>query len=258
MIIQCSSCQARYNYDESRFAGALKKKIRCTKCNTIFEIVNPAGAGAPQPPVHPAPGAPAAPAAAPGAARSSGLPGPDDFALDETALTEASKRKRAVIPGAPARAVPSVATPPTPLEAAVAPDATAPPPGFAKAATTDKAAAAEPGGLERRLRLPVGYRFSLACISGPEAGRIFEITKPKVVIGRAQADIVVADIQCSRQHAAIEVLDDTVYLVDLNSTNGTWIGEQRISRVEIENRAEFEIGTTTLMLIRSATDAAHG
>ncbi|HQR47145.1 MAG TPA: FHA domain-containing protein, partial [Thermoanaerobaculia bacterium] len=189
--------------------------------------------------------------------RAIALPGPDDFALDETALTEASKRRRAMMPGAPARAVPGPSTPPSPLEAAVATDATAPPPGFERAATTDKAAAVEAAGHERRLRLPVGYRFSLACIAGPEAGRIFEIAKPRVVIGRAQADIVVGDIQCSRQHAAIEVLEDKVFLVDLNSTNGTWIGEQRVSRVEIENRTEFEIGTTTLMLIRSATDAPH-
>jgi predicted Zn finger-like uncharacterized protein len=254
LIIQCSSCQARYNYDESRFAGALTKKIRCTRCNIIFQIANPAGGGPPKPaapPVRPSPPAP------PAEGRPPGLPGPDDFALDETALTEASKRRRA-IPGAPARAIPMVSTPPEPLLTSATPDATAPPPGFPKAATTDKAAAMEAEGHERRLRLPVGHRYSLACISGPEAGRIFEITKPKVVIGRAKADIVIGDIQCSRQHAAIEVLDDKVYLVDLNSTNGTWIGEERVTRVEIENRAEFEIGTTTLMLIRSATEHGTG
>lgn len=246
MIIQCPSCQARYNYDESRFAGALTKKIRCTRCSTIFQIANPAGGG------------PARPAAPPAEGPPPGLPGPDDFALDETALTEASKRRRAQIPGAPARANPLVQAPPEPPFSSVTPDATAPPPGFPKTPTTDKAAALEAGGHERRLRLPVGHRYSLACISGPEAGRIFEIVKPRVVIGRAQADIVIGDIQCSRQHAAIEVLDDKVFLVDLNSTNGTWMGEERVTRVEIENRAEFEIGTTTLMLIRSATEHGSG
>lgn len=254
MIIQCPSCQARYNYDESRFAGALTKKIRCTRCSTIFQIANPAGGSArpAAPPARPSPPAPPAEGPPPG------LPGPDDFALDETALTEASKRRRAAIPGAPARANPLVQAPPEPVLASVTPDATAPPPGFSKAVTTDKAAALEAGGHERRLRLPVGHRYSLACISGPEAGRIFEIVKPRVVIGRAQADIVIGDIQCSRQHAAIEVLDDKVFLIDLNSTNGTWMGEERVTRIEIENRAEFEIGTTTLMLIRSATEHGSG
>jgi predicted Zn finger-like uncharacterized protein len=251
LIIQCPSCQARYNYDESRFAGASAKKIRCTRCTTIFQIVNPAGAppAAAAPPPRPAPPPP------PAEGKVAGLPGPDDFALDETALTEASKRKRAV-PGSPARVSPLVPAPPQLLPADT-PDATAPPPGFPKA-TTDRAAAVDAAGHERRLRLPVGHRYSLACIAGPEAGRIFEITKPRVVIGRAQADIVVGDIQCSRQHAAIEVLDENVFLVDLNSTNGTWVGEQRVTRVELENRAEFEIGTTTLMLIRSATEHGPG
>jgi pSer/pThr/pTyr-binding forkhead associated (FHA) protein len=103
----------------------------------------------------------------------------------------------------------------------------------------------------RPLRLPEGVRLSLACISGPDSGRIFEIDKPRVVIGRANADIVVSDIQCSRQHAAIEIQDEHVFLVDLGSTNGTYVYDQRVGRTELENRAEFEIGTTTLMLIRS-------
>ena len=103
----------------------------------------------------------------------------------------------------------------------------------------------------RPLRLPADQRLSLACISGPDSGRIFEIEKPRVVIGRANADIVVADIQCSRQHAAIEVMDEHVFVVDLNSTNGTYVNDQRVTRSELDNRMEFEIGTTTLMLIRS-------
>jgi pSer/pThr/pTyr-binding forkhead associated (FHA) protein len=39
--------------------------------------------------------------------------------------------------------------------------------------------------------------------------------------------------------------------VDLGSTNGTYVYDQRIGRTELESRTEFEIGTTMLMLIRS-------
>lgn len=248
MIIQCPSCQARYNYDDSRFAGALTKKIKCTRCSDIFEIRNPSPGSVVKPP----------PGKGVNESGKGRMPGPDDFALDETALTEASRRKRQM-PGAPARAMAMqdvVAA--SPLAGAAAPDATAPPPaGSHPARTTDKVGIPEALVSERRLRLPTAFRYSLACISGPDAGKIFEILKPRVVIGRANADIVVGDIQCSRQHAALEVLDDKVFLVDLNSTNGTWVGDQRVSRLEIENRTEFEIGTTTLMLIRSATDAGH-
>ncbi len=233
MIIQCTSCQARYHYDESRFGGAAVKKIKCTKCTTVFEIRNPA-----------------VPVSLPASASRSASPSRDEFALDETALTEAKKRKPpAGIPGAPARMVPEAAA------ASVMPasaEGTGPIGGGDAASTTDRVPV--PGAnrhATRPLRLPADQRLSLACISGPDSGRIFEIEKPRAVIGRANADIVVADIQCSRQHAAIEVMDEHVFVVDLNSTNGTYVNDQRVTRSELDNRSEFEIGTTTLMLIRS-------
>jgi predicted Zn finger-like uncharacterized protein len=235
VIIQCTSCQARYHYDESRFGGAAVKKIKCTKCTSIFEIRNPA-----------------IPVIAPSAAgRSATGPSRDEFALDETALTEAKKRKPpAGTPGAPARVVP---TSPAAGNAMQGPAEGTSPIGMSEGArTTDRVPV--PGAnrhATRPLRLPADQRLSLACISGPDSGRIFEIEKPRVVIGRANADIVVADIQCSRQHAAIEVMDEHVFVVDLNSTNGTYVNDQRVTRSELDNRTEFEIGTTTLMLIRS-------
>ena len=227
MIIQCTSCQARYHYDESRFGGASVKKIKCTKCTTDFEILNPAASHVASP------------------TRSAAGPSPDEFSLDETALTEARKRKNlpAGLPGAPARVVPTTL---------LAAEGTGPIGMPEAGGTTDRVpVTGAHRNPSRPLRLPTDQRLSLACISGPDSGRIFEIDKPRLVIGRANADIVVADIQCSRQHAAIEVMDEHIFVVDLNSTNGTYVNDQRVNRAELDNRTEFEIGTTTLMLIRS-------
>lgn len=44
MIIECSSCHSKYQYNEERFEGRASKKIKCAKCGTIFEIFNPAAA----------------------------------------------------------------------------------------------------------------------------------------------------------------------------------------------------------------------
>jgi predicted Zn finger-like uncharacterized protein len=229
VIIQCTSCQARYHYDESRFATAPVKRIKCTKCSRVFEIRNPA---MPLPETGPP-------------ARETSIQ-PDEFSLDETAMTEASKRRMAgPIPGAPARSNPLEDVPPGQTAGPLPGQRTGAP------ATDRVPLPASPRNMARPLRLPAGVRLSLACISGPDSGRIFEIDKPRVVIGRANADIVVSDIQCSRQHAALEIQDEHVFLVDLGSTNGTYVYEQRVGRTELENRAEFEIGTTTLMLIRS-------
>ena len=48
MIIECTNCHARYQYDEDRFERKPSKKIKCAKCSTIFEIHNPAFAAAPK------------------------------------------------------------------------------------------------------------------------------------------------------------------------------------------------------------------
>ncbi len=47
MIIECTNCHARYQYDEDRFERRPSKKIKCAKCDTIFEIHNPAFAAKP-------------------------------------------------------------------------------------------------------------------------------------------------------------------------------------------------------------------
>lgn len=47
MIIECTSCHARYQYNEDRFERKPSKKIKCAKCATIFEIHNPAFASKP-------------------------------------------------------------------------------------------------------------------------------------------------------------------------------------------------------------------
>ncbi len=105
---------------------------------------------------------------------------------------------------------------------------------------------------EGALSLPEGYRVSLAVIAGPEAGRIYEIDKPRVVIGRADADVNVDDPEVSRQHAALEVFGEKVTLVDLGSTNGTLVADEPIREAPLENQSEFSIGGSTLMLILAA------
>lgn len=50
VIIECPSCKAKYQYDEARFEQKPAKKIKCARCQQIFEIQNPAfAAPAPAP-----------------------------------------------------------------------------------------------------------------------------------------------------------------------------------------------------------------
>lgn len=40
MIVECDQCHAKFQYDESRFGDKAAKKLRCSRCRAIFEVVN--------------------------------------------------------------------------------------------------------------------------------------------------------------------------------------------------------------------------
>lgn len=42
VIIECTNCHSKYQYDESRFEARPSRRIKCAKCAAIFEIYNPA------------------------------------------------------------------------------------------------------------------------------------------------------------------------------------------------------------------------
>jgi predicted Zn finger-like uncharacterized protein len=41
MIVVCPACQARFQYDDSRFGQAPLKRFKCPKCAHLFEVANP-------------------------------------------------------------------------------------------------------------------------------------------------------------------------------------------------------------------------
>jgi predicted Zn finger-like uncharacterized protein len=42
MIVVCPACQARFQYDDSRFGTVRTKRFKCPKCSHVFEVANPA------------------------------------------------------------------------------------------------------------------------------------------------------------------------------------------------------------------------
>ena len=189
IIIECPGCHSKYQYDEERFERKPSKKIKCARCQQIFEIHNPAFAAKSEP---------------------------------EVARADATYSKP------PARA-PQDTTAQAPLPTASPRDT---------------------GKQESAPQLPPGKRLSLAILDGPDAGSVFRIEKPRVTIGRSNADLTLNDTEASRQHALLEVRDVTFTLSDLGSTNGTLVDGSKIEGPqEIHDKSEFQVGGTTLMLI---------
>jgi len=194
VIVECERCHARYHYDEDRFGGKASKKLRCSKCRSIFEVINTRSYES-QPPVRPV-------------------------------VPDATRTRRSSGSGSGPAPEPRPAAAPSPVPAPI----------------RRPAAPSE-------LKLPPDRKMSLAVIAGPDAGRIFQIEKPRVVIGREDVDLALDDPELSRQHAALEVRGEEVTLCDLGSTNGTLVADQAVDEATIENQTEFTVGGSTLMLI---------
>lgn len=187
VIIECPGCHSKYQYDEERFERKPSKKIKCARCQQIFEIHNPAFEVR-------------QPAAAPvGDSTYTARPEPKAGPRESTEQSPVPERHT---------------------------------------------------GKTEALQLPAGKRLSLAILEGPDAGSVYRIEKPRVTIGRANADLTLNDSEASRLHAAVEVRDALFTLTDLGSTNGTLVGGEKIGEsVELADKSEFQVGTTTLMLI---------
>ena len=199
MIVVCPACQARFQYDDSRFGAARLKRFKCPKCAHVFEVANPGFAALP-----------------PQETLSRPLP-PD--------------------PGPEA---------PTP---AVLPPATHTTTRRDREAMLVAAGLQEPG-------MPAGFKFSLAFLTGPQASTVQVLERAIISIGREDGDVVTRDPETSRRHAQLEIHGDgTVWLKDLNSTNGTLVDGQRIAGpTQIQSQQEFTCGNSTFMLLIRNTD----
>lgn len=78
-------------------------------------------------------------------------------------------------------------------------------------------------------------------------GRQFAIAFGSTVIGRGEgAQVRLADVGISRQHARLDFDGNRVILTDLGSTNGTTVNGNRINAVTLQHGDVVQLGTTTL------------
>lgn len=106
--------------------------------------------------------------------------------------------------------------------------------------------------------LPPGMRYSLAFLSGPMSSTVRPLTTTQTVIGREEGDILTKDPECSRRHCRVDIhTDGSVWLMDLGSTNGTFVdGVQIFGNIQLTDRQEFTCGRSTFMLL-VRTDDPH-
>ena len=101
---------------------------------------------------------------------------------------------------------------------------------------------------------------SIYVIQGSGQGSHFDLAElisssdERVVgIGREKGnDITVEDHEASRRHAEIRKCNDTYFLTDLESSNGTFLNNCRISEAELKSGDRIQIGRTLFLYSQGA------
>ncbi len=114
---------------------------------------------------------------------------------------------------------------------------------------------------------PAGFRRGVLLVrSGPSTGMRFEITAPRIIIGRRSADpsssnldvpvMQLDDGRISRYHAEIFARPDglqvSLYIHDMGSANGTWFNGRQLGGepVRLQDGAEIQVGPDSMLSFR--------
>lgn len=88
-------------------------------------------------------------------------------------------------------------------------------------------------------------KVNLTLRRSPDGGTNAVCTKSVTTMGRKDVDIRVNDLDCSRKHAAIEIVaGEKAFVRDLASTNGTYVNGKRVAYQELKNGDLVQIGQT--------------
>jgi len=88
---------------------------------------------------------------------------------------------------------------------------------------------------------------SLYVLQGPDKGRTYQTPDEPAVIGRSSDQVPLTDTSASRKHAEIRPVDGSWVLVDLNSSNGTYLNGQRIlSPTVVHHGDQIKVGNTLM------------
>lgn len=104
-------------------------------------------------------------------------------------------------------------------------------------------------------------RFEFVVRSGKEVGRTVAVsTGQTIALGRLKGcDVVVDDEAASRRHCTITARDNLCVVADLQSANGTFVNEKRITTVDLQRGDKLRIGSTVIeMMDGSALSSGIG
>lgn len=97
---------------------------------------------------------------------------------------------------------------------------------------------------------PQNLKLGLRADSGLAVGQFYPLSAARNILGRSvDVAIPVDDAKVSRNHAAIDIQNGFYMLVDLGSTNGTYLNGHRVEQSEFVNPGdEVRVGSSVFVV----------
>ncbi len=121
-----------------------------------------------------------------------------------------------------------------------------------KPESADKTAVADDDTLKLRLEEAKSTSPVLVVISGKPLGKSFFITKESILLGRdLTADISIGETSISRKHTEFKMTPEGIEVLDLGSTNGTFVNDQKLEGAkQLEDGDLIRCGSTILKFLK--------
>ncbi len=104
----------------------------------------------------------------------------------------------------------------------------------------------------------MGLGSSLYVIKGKDQGKRFDLEASILGIGRDSSNpIQLRDTEVSRRHAEIRLEGDALSLIDLSSSNGTYVNSELIQRHSLCNGDRVQIGRTIMIFTGPEKTSSH-
>jgi len=87
-----------------------------------------------------------------------------------------------------------------------------------------------------------GLRILLEEIKGDDPGRVYIISRGTTRIGRKNSDIEISNERISSVHAEVHYSGTRVFVIDRNSTNGTFVNSKKVRRVALKDGDIISLG----------------
>lgn len=95
--------------------------------------------------------------------------------------------------------------------------------------------------------LPRHINASVSVIEGVDKGKTIPLQYVRTIFGRKNGDVILFDTKISGSHFCIEYINGTFFLVDMGSTNGTYLNRQKITEAALRNSDEIQIGFSVII-----------